>query len=226
MSKAPVPGRVKTRLAQSTGDEAAARVQAAFLEDVSAFAPAGVARLAACAPNPDHPAFEAMGRLGWRLEEQGRGDLGTRLQRWLEAMLAEGYQRVVFVGSDSPTLPAQLLEQAFDSLRNHDVVLGPVFDGGYYLVGARRADTGLFEQIDWGTERVFAQSIERLSASAATFRVLPYWYDVDDLDDLRALARQLGLPGPYGPVRSPATEELLESAPELLGKVGEAPSAE
>jgi len=100
-------------------------------------------------------------------------------------------ERVVMVGSDSPTLPLDYLRQAFEALADHDVVLGPAEDGGYYLVGTSRSVPELFRDISWGSDRVLQQSTKALADGARTFQLLPVWYDIDDHDDLLRLQREL-----------------------------------
>jgi rSAM/selenodomain-associated transferase 1 len=211
LSKAPEPGRVKTRLAAEVGDELAARVQRAFLDDLGALGEGrpGLERVLCCAPSVEHEAFEALGARGWRRWPQGEGDLGERLTRLLRRALDKGAERVAIIGSDSPTLPWPLVERAFAALDACDVAVGPVFDGGYYLIAARRADTPAFVDIPWGTERAFDVTLRRLAEAGVQFRVLPFWYDVDTRDDVRRMANHLGLAGPYGPIEAPATGRLL-----------------
>lgn len=210
MTKAPVPGRVKTRLASTVGDRRAAALQEAFLLDLGRrFASLDARCVLACAPNSEHPVFETVAQWGWERWTQGDGDLGVRLQRALERAFEEGAQQVVFLGSDSPTLPLDLVVGAFEALEDTDAVLGPVFDGGYYLVGLSRTDTPVFEDIPWGTEHVFRSTATRLGQEGVPFSVLPFWYDVDDEDDLTALRLHLGLPGPFGPFEAPHTRALL-----------------
>lgn len=239
-AKAPVPGRVKTRLARDVGAEAAAELQRAFLLDLGRrFSPFGedpadqvdpivrldqVAQVVACSPDPDAPVFEQLAELGWRRWRQGDGPLGARLRRAFERAARQGAERVVLLGSDSPTLPALLVRQAFDALASGaEAVLGPVFDGGYYLVGGRtdggeRASVArgaelaaaLFDEIPWGGPTVFSTTVRRLETRGIAFEVLPFWYDVDTLTALRTLIDHLGLRGPHGRITAPETAATLE----------------
>ncbi len=109
-SRAPIAGKVKTRLAASLGDEAAAQIQAAFIRDLgNRYAAFRGERLLAATPTSDHPVFAELVELGWRAVEQGAGDLGERLERWVRRLLESGPRRLVIIGSDSPTLPAELV---------------------------------------------------------------------------------------------------------------------
>lgn len=238
-AKAPVPGRVKTRLARDVGAEAAAELQGAFILDLGRrFASFGddpidriepsnpfdqIARIVACSPDPEAPVFEQLATLGWTRWVQGRGSLGVRLRRAFDRVAGQGAERVVFLGSDSPTLPAVLVRQAFDVLDSGArAVLGPGFDGGYYLVGARtdggkRPSTGepdvaaaLFEEIPWGGPAVFSTTVRGLERRGIPFEVLPFWYDVDTLTALRTLIDHLDLRGPHGRIEAPETAATLE----------------
>ena len=103
----------------------------------------------------------------------------------------DGRERIVIVGSDSPTLPLEHLDQAYEALAAHDVVLGPAEDGGYYLVGSSRFAPELLRGITWGSSRVLEQSTEALSRAGRSFHLLPPWYDVDTAGDLLRLEKEL-----------------------------------
>ncbi|MFP6768554.1 MAG: TIGR04282 family arsenosugar biosynthesis glycosyltransferase [Planctomycetaceae bacterium] len=195
MAKHPVAGQVKTRLAASLGEEPAAALATAFLEDlVRRLADCGDRRILATWPQTgeaqDFFTQQSAGRFD--LWPQPEGSLGDRLQAAFGAHLRPGLNdRVVVIGSDSPTLPTQTLAAAFDALDQKDVVLGPATDGGYVLIGLRRMVPGLFEQIDWSTAVVYEQTLQRLDAAGVRPAVLPAWYDIDTLDDLDRLYREL-----------------------------------
>ena len=94
-------------------------------------------------------------------------------------------QRVVLIGSDSPSLPRTIVERAFDQLRSHDCVIGPATDGGYYLIGFRRWVDGLFANIDWSSPHVLGQTVRNLTAKECSLQLVSPWYDVDTLEDLQ-----------------------------------------
>lgn len=210
MSKAPVPGRVKTRLAHDTSDEIAAEVQRAFIRDITArFGVMPCRTVVACAPDGEQSAFQSLVESGWELWEQGGGALGDRLRRAAERVFREKTGPVVFIGSDSPTLPTWLVERAFESLSSSEVVVGPAFDGGYYLIGVRSGEAPIYSEIPWGTQRVFSTTVRRLEETSTTYRILPFWYDIDDLQSLRRMHLHLACDGPYGPIEAPRTAALL-----------------
>jgi hypothetical protein len=191
-AKQPRPGRVKTRLAADTSEEFAAQVAEAFLGDLlDRLAVLDARRVLAFAPPEAGPYFDELVRGRFVLEPQADGDLGARMAAFFRRHLAGGTQRVVLVGTDSPTLPRDFIEQAFRELQQAEVVLGPAADGGYYLLGCRGRLPPVFEGIDWGTSRVLLQTAARLAATDLRLALLPPWYDVDTLDDWLALRGHL-----------------------------------
>ena len=97
----------------------------------------------------------------------------------------------MIVGSDSPTLPARLVEEAFELLKENDVVIGPAVDGGYYLVGQSKPVSEMFEGINWSEPNVLQQTIERLRETKSSVGLLTPWYDIDSLEDVMFLRGHL-----------------------------------
>ena len=119
----------------------------------------------------------------------------------------------MLIGSDSPTLPADYIQQAFERLQQHDAVLGPTEDGGYYLIGIRDAVPPVFDGVQWGSPQVWRQTVDRLHESKVRFATLPTWYDVDVLDDLERLQAELRDSGDAGDVwgaLKAAVDEVLQ----------------
>ena len=197
----PERGRVKTRLVPPLTAEEALGLHVACLQST--------ARLAASLPasihkwlylsSPSLPAARRVARaLGLpgalRLRRQRGRDLGARLRRAFAELRAEGYDRIVFIGSDSPLLTRKRLHEALAALRGADAVIGPARDGGYYLLGARSRAGGLeriLRGIDWGSERAYRQTRARLRKERRRTVVLPRGYDVDAARDLRRLRRDV-----------------------------------
>lgn len=194
MAKPSESGRAKTRLAESIGGRPAVRLYSAFLEDTARLideaAIPGVDELGAVlahSGSADHESFEPFRSRGFRTVSQGEGDLGARLQRVVDWCFDRGAQRLVVLGSDSPTLLDRHLADSFDRLGGTDLVLGPSFDGGYYLVGLRAPELAIFEEIDWSTSRVLAQTLRRAKSRALLCELLEFWYDIDTFEDLEHL---------------------------------------
>lgn len=120
---------------------------------------------------------------------QGDGDLGERLARAAKTALDDATPAVLIIGSDSPTMPARLIDDALSQLAKSDVVIGPCEDGGIYVIGMKRADDRLFEGIDWSTDRVAEQLKASATRCGMTVAELETWYDIDRPADLeRALS--------------------------------------
>jgi uncharacterized protein len=187
VGKSPEPGRAKTRLVPPLSDMEAAEVAWAFLQDTCAAA-LGLAWDRVSLVHPPG-SLERLSTLGVTLVPQRGEGLGDALA----GSFADhaGFDQTVLIGSDTPDLPIELVEQASQQLASSDVVVGPAADGGYYLLGMRRPHPGLFEGIAWSTERVYAQTMARAEALGLRTAVLPAWADVDTPDDLRRLERQL-----------------------------------
>jgi rSAM/selenodomain-associated transferase 1 len=190
------PGTVKTRLAETIGQAAAASLYRTFLSTLLVrFQAMGERRLLVYTPADKREVFRALAGDAWLLEPQGTGDLGRRMECYFEGAAAAGVERAVLIGSDSPNLPVEFVGQAFRLLESHDVVLGPATDGGYYLVGMRGTVPPCFEGIAWGTAEVWQQTVDRLERQSSRYATLPPWYDVDVGEDLRRLASDLSSSG-------------------------------
>ncbi|HWQ40283.1 MAG TPA: TIGR04282 family arsenosugar biosynthesis glycosyltransferase [Burkholderiales bacterium] len=196
-AKAPIPGRVKTRLAVRLGRRGAAQLQSWLIEcALRTAAAAGIGTLELwCTPNCEHPFLrDCARRYAAKLIEQGSGDLGSRMHRALKAAI-DGGGAGVLIGSDCPSLmPADLLAAAGALEAGCDVVLSPAEDGGYVLVAARRAPPALFDGIQWGGPAVMAQTRERLLRLGLRWRELAPRWDVDRPEDYDRLLREGWLP--------------------------------
>ncbi|MGH7476230.1 MAG: TIGR04282 family arsenosugar biosynthesis glycosyltransferase [Longimicrobiales bacterium] len=193
-AKRPMPGRVKTRLVPPLTVDEAAALYDAILRDVVALAARQHAQLelwyqrGVGAREFFREHFPVV-----PLQPQGGGELGEKLADAFQRSFASGAERVVIIGSDSPTLPESVLTGAFEALDDADLVLGPASDGGYYLVGLRAAawprGTVLFDHIPWSTPDVLRRTRERAEKKGLSLRALPGWYDVDGVEDLRQAQR-------------------------------------
>ncbi|MCI0683157.1 MAG: TIGR04282 family arsenosugar biosynthesis glycosyltransferase [Gemmataceae bacterium] len=186
-AKWPEPGRAKTRLADATSPEFAARAADAMLRDtLDRLVDVPAERWLAFAPADQAAAFRDLAANRYRLIPQGDGDLGARMERFIRDRIDGGAERVVLVGADSPTLPVEHVHDAFHRLHDVDLVLGPATDGGYCVIGCRRRVPPVFRGVAWGTSTVLRDTVARLDDSWR-LALLPPWYDVDTLDDWRML---------------------------------------
>jgi rSAM/selenodomain-associated transferase 1 len=205
MAKAPRPGKVKTRLSPPLTPEQASALNICFIRDttenIRQVTEAGHSvGVVAYTPIGDEGAFDGLLPSAFQLLAQRGDGFGERLLRASEDLFACGFSAVCLIDSDSPTLPQEAFLQAVESLlRAGDrMVLGGSDDGGYYLLGINRLHHRLFEQIDWSTERVFAQTLERAGEIGLEVELLPTWYDVDDAATLERLRRELAVPTSAG----------------------------
>lgn len=188
--KAPRPGLVKTRLAQTIGDQTACAVYcelvAAVLDRI------GIISSVELRFSPDDAPDEIASwmRPGWTMRPQGVGSLGERMHRAFLERFESGARRVVIIGSDSPEISATDICEAWEALKSHDVVLGPAVDGGYWLIGLRGPCAELFEGISWSTDSVMRETLARIDHAKLTFRLLRHLNDVDVEPDVRAWRRR------------------------------------
>jgi rSAM/selenodomain-associated transferase 1 len=186
------PGLVKTRLAMQIGAERAATVYYQFVTTLlQRLGDCGEQRILAYAPSERGSQFATILPDGWQLQSQADGDLGLRMKSFFEQRFAAGCQRVVLLGSDSPNVPLEYVSQAFDLLRQHDVVLGPTEDGGYWLVGAAGNVPNIFAAIPWSTPQVWSATLAAIGAAGLSHAAVPTWYDVDQQNDLSRLISDL-----------------------------------
>ncbi|HEY3064874.1 MAG TPA: TIGR04282 family arsenosugar biosynthesis glycosyltransferase [Methylomirabilota bacterium] len=194
MAKAPEPGRAKTRLSPPLAADVAAELSRRFLLDtIERVRAVDGAVVAVFYTPPDSRAlFEALAP-GVALVPQAGDDLGDRLVAGFEHLLARGHRPVLFIGSDTPTLPLAVFHEALARLAEPevDVALGPTDDGGYYLIGLRQHHPALFASIPWSSERVAAETLRRARTAGLRVAVLPRWFDVDTAADLDRLAQSM-----------------------------------
>lgn len=188
LARAPVPGRVKTRLIPALGAEGASRLQRALLEQtLNLPALTFEQRFLWLDGEADAVLRRQAEALDWVLVEQPAGDLGERMRRIAALGLAE-HDGVVLIGNDCPALDGTYLQQACQALDEHQAVLGPAEDGGYVLLGLRSLDHSLFEGMPWGSDQVLARTRECLQHLAWPHWLLPTLWDVDLPEDLLRLA--------------------------------------
>ena len=194
------PGRVKTRLAKKTGPLHASQVYFLFLRHLlTGLDDVGDLRTVGYSPVDKQAQFEDSIELSWKLTPQSDGDLGERMEKffvWAHQKNREfsdpgDRSCVVLIGSDTPHLPIKFISDAFDLLLHRSVVLGPSTDGGYYLVGMSEKCYPIFENVDWSTDRVLQQTIDRMEQDQIDYAFLPPMTDIDHFEDLIELTDQL-----------------------------------
>lgn len=182
--KHPIAGQVKTRLAKGIGHDKALQVYQALLQHTRSLADQGSFDTAIFYGN-EVPEMDLWTERDWTRKLQQGADLGVRMLAAFRWAIAEGYGRVVLIGSDCAKLELQHLEAAFEHLKNHDLVVGPAEDGGYYLIGMKKAYAGLFEDKQWSTKDVFTDLQASAQALGLSISLLATLSDVDTIEDLR-----------------------------------------
>lgn len=198
MAKAPVPGAVKTRLCPPYTFEEAAELYGCFLLDTFDLVTQlqGVTVVIAYHPPGAEDLFRGLASTAFQLLPQRGKSLADRLKSAFGQLFSLGYEQVVAIGADSPTLPPVYIKRSFELLTRADLVLGPSVDGGYYLIGMKVPHPELFQGVAMGTERVLSQTLERARRANPRISLLPRWYDVDTWDDLERLRVELSATPP------------------------------
>ena len=188
-AKAPVPGKVKTRLIPALGDVAAAQLARRMLADTVQHALSAKLSIPEVCVTPDFDDLEWKGQLpsGIELSNQGPGNLGDRMAVAARRVIDRG-ECILLVGIDCPDLDNKRLIEAAAQLQKHDAVIHPARDGGYVLLGLKRTDPSLFDDIAWSTDTVAATTIARVQALGWSFWVGDTMSDIDEPADLVALA--------------------------------------
>lgn len=202
--KTPANGRGKSRLWPLLGQIRTAQLSACFIRDVAetlTALPATLSRqcYALFSPAGTEAALRELLTPDWELIPREADDVGQVLELSLKALLQAGHDSVIFMNSDSPSLPAVLVEEAITALRadGDRVVLGPSLDGGYYLIGLKGFHPTLFRNMAWSTPAVFTTTCARATQMGLPVHVLHEWYDVDEAQDFHRLTAEFDGQAPF-----------------------------
>ena len=194
MARAPRPGNVKTRITSLTIEEKASLYRAFITDTFNRIKNLGGVDIFSFY-TPRSGRDEISKDIPYRVfltAQKGR-DLGERLFNVFFSLFRRGYERVAVIGSDSPSLPPEYVQEAFSILKGSEtLVLGPAKDGGYYLVAMdrvsfKRAGKTLFSGIPWGSPMVLKETVKRAKANNTALKLLKRWYDIDTKEDLYLL---------------------------------------
>lgn len=193
--KYPEKGKVKSRLVLGDHNGHAAVLYRCFIEDLLGRMCSGHYRflIAFDPPGREKEIVELCGK-GFSYRPQTGHDLGMRMVNAFKSCFDDGFRSVIIIGSDCPDLPQWIIEEAFEALQRHGAVIGPSYDGGYYLIGfsGESFSGNYFENIPWSTENVYKETVGRFDKEGVSFHVLPAWRDIDTIDDVRALLKECG----------------------------------
>ena len=207
MAKAPRPGLVKTRLASSLSPEAVTTFYCCLLDDTLALARSlGDVEVAIMCPESDvNDLAYLTGNQAAVVAQKGEG-LAAGLTSVFGYFAGDHQRRIIAFNSDSPHLPGSVLEDAFETLAGHDLVVGPTHDGGYYLVGAKASHPTLFAGDGMGTSSALERLLSRIRVLELSVGFATPFYDIDVVEDLTRLAEELRL----APAKAPRTARWLK----------------
>lgn len=186
----PVAGKVKTRLARDVGDEKALRIYQKLLtytREIIRSVP--VQKQIWYSDNiPENNRWRGQ-HVDYKV--QVGADLGERMKHAFSDAFGQGYDRAVIIGSDCAELTSAHLRETYRRLQNTDLVIGPSEDGGYYLLGMNEFHPRLFDDIDWSTDRVFSQTLDRVNSLGLEYHLLEELNDVDYQEDWNSVKNKL-----------------------------------
>lgn len=185
-------GKVKTRLAKTTGDEKAFAIYRYLLRNTYHMA---------AQVNCDKYVFYAdfieeddpLCNPAFHKRLQQDGDLGERMGYAFNRMFSEGYQQVAIIGSDNMEITPLIINHAFEQLHSSDLVIGPSKDGGYYLIGAHAFHSCLFKNIPWSTSAVLHHTVRICDHENISYTLLPELSDIDTEEDWKFFLASSGL---------------------------------
>ena len=192
--KAPRPGHVKTRIAELIGPQPACDTYVALVGILVGNLQSLPKVQVRYTPDDAFLEIPRWVQPTWTTAPQGQGTLGERLTRAFGDAFNAGAERVVIIGSDAPDVSRADIEEAWASLDEQDVVIGPAEDGGYWLIGLRAEQSALFDDILWSSNAVFAQTMERARAANLRVKSLRTIPDIDTLEDLRRFQARTASP--------------------------------
>ena len=187
--RAPEMGRVKTRLEKKMDAATVLGIYRCFVEDIIQTLTSGGYDITVCFA-PSHKESIVQAWLGPTIHVQAQTGrrLGEKMRNAFSDVFATEVDHAVLIGSDFPDLDIRIIHEAFAFLQMKDVAIGPAEDGGYYLMGFRKDafDGDVFTGIDWGTEHVYRQTLQRIHDAGLNDHILPSWQDIDTYEDLTA----------------------------------------
>lgn len=190
MSRAPIPGKTKTRLHSHLKPEECAELHRAFLKDISNKLEnikqqyQTLDLFLSYTPEGSEDLFTDLISDSFNLIIQDGKDLGERMYNSIIEAYNKTDEPVIITGSDLPSLPAEIITEAVAALKEKDIVIGPAVDGGYYLIGMQKPHPSLFTYNEWGSDSVLIKTLKSASEDNLKIHFLPEWYDVDTFNEL------------------------------------------
>ena len=214
MAKAPLAGQVKTRLLSSfTAEEAAELSRSLLVDQLNHVQELDQTDFyLVFAPDDARLLMEKLAPSCFRLFPQQGDDLGGRMAAVFERLFQMGHKNIALIGGDLPPVPLGFFDQAYAFLMSlkKRVVLGPSRDGGYYLVGCNQPTPEIFQGMTWSHSEVLTETQNKLASLKVDYHLLPPWFDIDTVDDLRYLES----------VSDHALKKTMRNTLPLLGRLG------
>lgn len=182
-TKNPVPGKVKTRLAATVGNDVAFSVYQQLVKHTLVIT-SGLPVDKFVFYSDEVEQEDVWNKKHYLKQLQQGNNLGERMNNAFASTFKKGVNKVVVIGTDCPGLDAGIIMNAFAYLDKYNVVIGPAADGGYYLLGMKQHHPQLFENIAWSTNIVFEETISKCVASHLDYWLLPVLNDIDEEKDL------------------------------------------
>lgn len=183
LTKAPSAG-VKRRIAAEKGEEFARKVYESFLIRISKKI-TGFTSFVFVEPEEKIPEVKKLIKADFFFGQEGY-DLGERMINAMNLVFSKGFDSIVLIGGDSPTMPDEFFDRAFSILEEKELVVGPTLDGGFYLIGSKmKLEGNLFDRVEWGKVNVLKQVIKNLKGKEISYELLPPWEDIDTVEDLQ-----------------------------------------
>ncbi len=197
--KFPEKGNVKTRLAADFGDEFAVQFYKLCLEklinDIKLNLVGIIDIFLFCSNDDEIPLLKEWLGEGFRYKVQSGTDLGKRMVNAFDEIFKYGYNQSILTGTDIPDLNTKLILESFQLLNNYDVILGPSDDGGYYLIGMKQLYPEIFQNVNWSSDKVFSETINRVETEKLTYYPMEALIDIDNKEGLKKwLAHQNNKP--------------------------------
>ena len=194
-AKAPIPGTVKTRLQADIGPKRAVKIYRSFVTGILTECSSlkGIDRFLGCTPTQeDGYLSDLAAEYKMRTFDQEGKTLGRRIYNAFKHCSERGYSDIVLIGSDSPSIPADFIRTAFNELKKNDFVIGPCFDNGLYLIGAKSTSVDeIFRTIKIDTGKDVNGILKKIGKTKIKLSMLPFWYDIDNIEDFEFLKAHL-----------------------------------
>lgn len=185
----PVEGKVKTRLAKNMGNKFAVSFFRACAEhtfkELLKVEEMGSDLFLFCSEENEIEQLMKWAGNNFKYYSQQGSNLGIKMYNAFNTVFKKGYKKAIIIGTDAPDISTNIMQSAISALDNYSVVIGPANDGGYYLLGFKSKLIDLFSGIEWSTDSVFDNTIEKLNNSEINYFMLDELTDIDTLEDLQ-----------------------------------------